>query len=140
MGHRALGEENFNGYFRAPVASPANARCGLSDRATSTRRELEDLRFLAVDGYENEPNGCTNCSNRGTKHPLDEANPRTRNRDGHVIELTETQGASGAAWSGSSRCARARTGSGALSSFFPDYGATRAPARSPDPPRSVSVD
>ena len=260
------GEENFNGYFRAPVASPANARYGLADRPTSTRWELEDPRFLAVDGYENEPNrfgyvveidpqdptltpvkhtamgrfkheganvriaedgrvvaysgddergdylykfvskhrfraddsigarrqnktllsegdlfvarftgdspaaeidgsgqlpsdgafdgvgqwvpltlggrsmvpgmtieevlvntrlaadrvnptkmdrvedvephpttgrvyiACTNNTNRGTRHALDEANPRTRNRDGHVIELTETQGASGTAF------------------------------------------
>ena len=37
----------------------------------------------------------TNNANRGTRHALDEANPRTGNRDGHVIELTETQGASG---------------------------------------------
>ncbi|MCR8671068.1 PhoX family phosphatase [Agrococcus sp. HG114] len=40
----------------------------------------------------------TNNSNRGTRHALDEANPRTANRDGHVIELTETQGASGTAF------------------------------------------
>lgn len=40
----------------------------------------------------------TNNSNRGARQPLDEANPRTGNRDGHVIELTETQGASGTAF------------------------------------------
>lgn len=44
---------------------------------------------------------CTNNSRRGTSYPVDEANPRTGNRDGHVIEITETAGAAGAsfAWS-----------------------------------------
>ncbi len=36
---------------------------------------------------------CTNNSNRGvTKAPADEANPRNRNRDGHVVEITEDGG------------------------------------------------
>ncbi|WP_207457629.1 PhoX family protein [Herbiconiux sp. SYSU D00978] len=40
---------------------------------------------------------CTNNSNRGrnSAQPVDEANPRTGNRDGHVIEITETAGQSG---------------------------------------------
>ncbi|MGC5169420.1 PhoX family protein [Microbacterium sp. DT81.1] len=37
----------------------------------------------------------TNNSERGTKSPLDEANPVTGNRYGHVIELTETAGHAG---------------------------------------------
>ncbi|MFC7432574.1 MULTISPECIES: PhoX family protein [unclassified Agrococcus] len=37
---------------------------------------------------------CTNNSNRGTgtNAPADEANPRTQNRDGHVIEIAEDGG------------------------------------------------
>lgn len=43
----------------------------------------------------------TNNSERGTKSPVDEANPVTGNRYGHVIELTETAGHAGTsfAWS-----------------------------------------
>jgi secreted PhoX family phosphatase len=43
----------------------------------------------------------TNNSQRGSASPLDEANPVTGNRYGHVIELTETAGQSGTtfAWS-----------------------------------------
>jgi secreted PhoX family phosphatase len=37
----------------------------------------------------------TNNSQRGTASPLDEANPVTGNRYGHVIEITETAGQSG---------------------------------------------
>jgi len=37
----------------------------------------------------------TNNSERGTNSPLDEANPVTGNRYGHVIELTETSGHAG---------------------------------------------
>ncbi|WP_309071587.1 PhoX family phosphatase [Arthrobacter sp.] len=35
---------------------------------------------------------CTNNSNRGvgTRAKADEANPRTQNRDGHIVEITET--------------------------------------------------
>ena len=35
---------------------------------------------------------CTNNSNRGvgTRAKADEANPRTQNRDGHIVEMTET--------------------------------------------------
>ncbi|MFF2496194.1 PhoX family protein [Agromyces sp. NPDC058064] len=46
---------------------------------------------------------CTNNTQRGTagRPPVDEANPRATNRDGHVIELTELRGQSGErfAWS-----------------------------------------
>ncbi|WAB80992.1 PhoX family phosphatase [Microcella daejeonensis] len=38
---------------------------------------------------------CTNNTQRGTAVPVDEANPRLANRDGHVIELEEEQGAGG---------------------------------------------
>ncbi|HWI31426.1 MAG TPA: PhoX family phosphatase [Microbacterium sp.] len=38
---------------------------------------------------------CTNNTNRGVGYPVDEANPRSVNRDGHVIELTETDGQAG---------------------------------------------
>ncbi|WP_350347095.1 PhoX family phosphatase [Agromyces sp. G08B096] len=39
---------------------------------------------------------CTNNTNRGSSaQPVDEANPRATNRDGHVIELTELRGQSG---------------------------------------------
>ncbi|BAU32654.1 PhoX family protein [Microcella alkaliphila] len=44
---------------------------------------------------------CTNNSRRGIDAPVDEANPRLSNRDGHVIELVEQEGQGGArfAWS-----------------------------------------
>jgi secreted PhoX family phosphatase len=38
---------------------------------------------------------CTNNSSRGTSQPVDEANPRTGNRDGHIIEISETAGQGG---------------------------------------------
>lgn len=44
---------------------------------------------------------CTNNTRRGLDYAVDEANPRSANRDGHVIELTEVDGQSGTrfAWS-----------------------------------------
>jgi len=51
------GEENFNGYFRAPGASAEDKRYGLADKATVRGWELDDPRFDARNpGYENEPN------------------------------------------------------------------------------------
>ncbi|KGJ72402.1 phosphatase [Cryobacterium roopkundense] len=51
------GEENFNGYFRSPGVSAADARYGLADRATGRGWERIDPRFDATTpGYENEPN------------------------------------------------------------------------------------
>ncbi|MDJ0378180.1 PhoX family phosphatase [Cryobacterium sp. PH31-L1] len=51
------GEENFNGYFRTPGTSPADARYGLADRPTGRLWERVDDRFDAtVAGNENEPN------------------------------------------------------------------------------------
>lgn len=44
---------------------------------------------------------CTNNTRRGLDYAVDEANPRSTNRDGHVIELTEIDGQGGTrfAWS-----------------------------------------
>ncbi|EYR63485.1 phosphatase [Actinotalea ferrariae CF5-4] len=50
------GEENFQGYFRAPE-TPENARYGIRDRATTRGWEDVEPRFDArTPGYENEPN------------------------------------------------------------------------------------
>ena len=51
------GEENFNGYFRAPGTSAEDKRYGLSDKATARGWELDDPRFDTRNpGYENEAN------------------------------------------------------------------------------------
>lgn len=51
------GEENFNFYFSAPADSPARARYGFAQRATSTGWETWDARFDGTaDGFENESN------------------------------------------------------------------------------------
>ena len=51
------GEENFNGYFRTPGTSAADARYGLANRPTGRLWEQVDNRFDAtIAGNENEPN------------------------------------------------------------------------------------
>lgn len=51
------GEENFNGYFSAPADTPARARYGFRQSATSTGWETWDPRFDGTaPGYENEAN------------------------------------------------------------------------------------
>ena len=51
------GEENFNGYFRSPGTSEADARYGLADEATVRGWEQIDPRFDArTPGFENEVN------------------------------------------------------------------------------------
>ncbi|MFC0673755.1 PhoX family protein [Brachybacterium hainanense] len=51
------GEENFNGYFRSPGTSEAEARYGLKDEATARGWENAHDRFDTRNpGYENEPN------------------------------------------------------------------------------------
>ncbi|EWS80998.1 phosphatase, partial [Brachybacterium phenoliresistens] len=51
------GEENFNGYFRAPGDSPEQQRYGLADEATARGWETVHERFDArTPGFENEIN------------------------------------------------------------------------------------
>ncbi len=51
------GEENFNGYFRAPGKSAYDKRYGLSDKQTARNWELDDPRFDTRNaGFENEAN------------------------------------------------------------------------------------
>lgn len=51
------GEENFNGYFRAPGTSAGDKRYGIKDKATGRGWELDDARFDTRNaGYENETN------------------------------------------------------------------------------------
>ncbi|WP_077490512.1 PhoX family protein [Sinomonas mesophila] len=51
------GEENFQGYFRAPGTSAGDKRYGLKDSATTRKWELDDPRFDTRNpGYENEAN------------------------------------------------------------------------------------
>ena len=71
--------------------------------AVFTRLAADTMGPTKMDRCEDvEPNpvtgkvyvACTNNTNRGVgaNAPADEANPRTQNRDGHVVELTEAGG------------------------------------------------
>ena len=71
--------------------------------AVFTRLAADKVGPTKMDRAEDvEPNpatgkvyvACTNNTNRGVpgQAPVDEANPRTRNRDGHIVELTENGG------------------------------------------------
>ncbi|GAB3534905.1 PhoX family phosphatase [Arthrobacter tecti] len=71
--------------------------------AVFTRLAADKVGPTKMDRAEDvEPNlhtgrvyvACTNNTNRGvgSNAPVDEANPRTRNRDGHVVEITENGG------------------------------------------------
>ncbi len=71
--------------------------------AVYTRLAADKVGPTKMDRAEDvEPNlltgkvyvACTNNTNRGvgSSAPADEANPRTRNRDGHIVEITENAG------------------------------------------------
>ena len=64
-----------------------------ADRAGATKMDRpEDVQPHPATGRVYV--ACTNNSNRGTsgKAPADEVNPRAQNRDGHIVEITESAG------------------------------------------------